>query len=270
MQHNSLGQLQPHLYGLDLAHPPQPLGLSYIPLYPLYYYRLQIEHNQQCINIGEVKNIQNIINSKIDDSVENRPRVDFDVQNDELLCKCLKDGYQIVINTKEVTPTSVYTRDYEMLLYISGKLYGITKNEDNISFNKLNYFTKAQEQPLQYLSPLMLSIVVNPNTQITKVFDSQLMCPTKRNNYESTTYLDNTLFKFETDLVKTQFDSIENRTDREGNTIYNIPRYNHFDDNKDRGNRTRGKWMKVDINKTDPDKYFTISHIITKFRQSFS
>jgi hypothetical protein len=50
-------------------------------------------NNQQCINIGEVKNIQNIINSKIDDSVENRPRVDFDVQNDELLCKCLKDGY---------------------------------------------------------------------------------------------------------------------------------------------------------------------------------
>jgi len=54
-------------------------------------------------------------------------------------------------------------------------------------------------------------------------------------------------------------------TDREGNIIYNIPRFG----NEQYGNRLRGKWMKVDMTGA-PSEYSTISHVITKFRQSFS
>lgn len=72
---------------------------------------------------------------------------------------------------------------------------------------------------------------------------------------------------FETDLVKKTYGTqMEPYTDREGNIIYNIPRYM----NEPYGNRIRGKWLKVDINNNKPTDLFTISHIITKYRQSYS
>ena len=55
-------------------------------------------------------------------------------------------------------------------------------------------------------------------------------------------------------------------TDREGNIIYNVPRFG----NKEYGNRLRGKWMKVSMDNENPSEYCTVSHVITKFRQSFS
>jgi len=83
--------------------------------------------------------------------------------------------------------------------------------------------------------------------------------------------LDNTQLAFETDLVeKTYADNMEPYTDREGNIIYNIPRYETKALGKKCGNRIRGKWMKVDIKNDVPTEFFTISHVITKFRQSFS
>ena len=54
-------------------------------------------------------------------------------------------------------------------------------------------------------------------------------------------------------------------TDREGNIQYAIPRSN----NAEYGNRLKGKWMKVTIEDENPKYNNTISHIITKFRQSF-
>ena len=72
---------------------------------------------------------------------------------------------------------------------------------------------------------------------------------------------------FETDIVKKMYGtSMEPYTDREGNIIYNIPRYQ----NESYGNRIRGKWMKVGITNDNPTSLFTISHVITKFRRSFS
>lgn len=66
---------------------------------------------------------------------------------------------------------------------------------------------------------------------------------------------------FETDLMRHQRISA-----REGNIQYAIPRA----DNEDYGNRMRGKWMKVTMTDTNPEYDYAISHIITKFRQSFS
>ena len=59
----------------------------------------------------------------------------------------------------------------------------------------------------------------------------------------------------------------ESYTDREGNIIYNIPRHTN---ELGYGCRIRGKWMRVEINNNSPVELFTLSHVITKFRQSFS
>ena len=67
------------------------------------------------LNYGEQANVQNIINNRITSDV---PYVDYDLQNDELLCKCLTDGDQLVFNTKYNISTSIYTRRYNDILYI--------------------------------------------------------------------------------------------------------------------------------------------------------
>ena len=103
---------------------------------------------------------------------------------------------------------------------------------------------------------------------VTKVYDSQQVIPIKRDLFTAEHHiLENTTLAFETDIVnKTYGTNMEPYTDREGNLIYNVPRF----ENKPYGNRIRGKWMKVGINKNNPTELFTLSHVITKFRQSFS
>jgi len=71
--------------------------------------------------------------------------------------------------------------------------------------------------------------------------------------------------EFETDINNTNTNSIEPHTDREGNIIYNIPRYGE----NVWGNRMRGKWLRTSFEQT-PHEFFTISHVITKIRQSYS
>jgi hypothetical protein len=74
---------------------------------------------------------------------------------------------------------------------------------------------------------------------------------------------------FETDLYdKVIADNTDRYTDREGNIIYNVPRWG----NEAYGNRMRGKWMKVGMELEEPNinNYSCLSHVITKFRQSFS
>ena len=82
----------------------------------------------------------------------------------------------------------------------------------------------------------------------------------------SSTFTDRLSMSFQTDIYSRDQYNVDSYTDREGNIIYNVPRYN----NEEYGSRIRGKWMKVGINKQQPDDLFTISHVITKFRQSFS
>jgi hypothetical protein len=98
------------------------------------------------------------------------------------------------------------------------------------------------------------------------VFDSQQIVPIKRNAYLPD-IVNNTNMKFETDLYNaTWADMNEVYTDREGNIIYNIPRF----EQEAYGNRLRGKWMKVEMTNNKQSQYTSISHVITKFRQSFS
>ena len=214
------------------------------------------------VNYGEQLFVQNLINNSISNDV---PYVDYDIQNNELLCKCLNDGEQIVFNTKYNIATSIYNRKYDNIAYIKNHLFGIY----NKNVYKFNYI-KNQKQPT-FLTPIALHFVVNPNTSITKVFDSQQIVPIKRNTYLPD-IVNNTNMKFETDLYNaTWADMNEVYTDREGNIIYNIPRF----EQEAYGNRLRGKWMKVEMtndnqSQYNQSQYTSISHVITKFRQSFS
>ena len=260
-----------------------------------------------CINFGERLNVQNLINSRIGPSYI--PRVDYDVQNSELLCKFLKDKEypykrpQLVFNLKANIATSVYTRTYSDIVSIKNCLYGVNIYVEfdhqgqqvvynkYISYTKYNYLSPKDiyNPPYEFLTPMKVSFVVNPNASTTKTFDSQQLVPAKRmawwrddeNSSDPeyyTKYFDGynnngTTVKFETDINstsvhigRTSVSSTLPYTEREGNIIYNIPRFG----NNDWGNRLRGKWMRVDFNFKNPTEYTTMSHVITKFRQSYS
>ncbi len=221
----------------------------------------------ECVNIGERLNIQNILNAKMSTEI---PRVDYDLQNNELLCKCLEGGDQMIFNLKLNIATSIYTRRYEDIITVQNHIYGY--NSDSIT--KYNHLKPS----VQFMSPMMLSFVVNPSASTTKVFDSQQLTSIKRKDWDKTslsekepgyytTYFEDASgeLSFETDINKTD-NPIKAYTDREGNIVYNIPRFG----NGDWGNRLRGKWMRVNMNYITPTEYTTISHVITKFRQSYS
>lgn len=226
-------------------------------------------NSNECVNLGEMLNVQNIINAKIS---ENVPRVDYDLQNNELLCKCFNNGEQIVFNLKHKMATSVYNRNYEDIISIQNHIYGYINDDSKDIITRYNYLKSDTE----FMSPMQIDFVVNHASSTTKVFDSQQLVPMKRkgwlstNREDETTYFEDSLgtngsLSFETDINSTT-NEIQAYTDREGNIIYNIPRFG----NGDWGNRLRGKWMRVNMNYGTPTEYTTISHVITKFRQSYS
>lgn len=218
----------------------------------------------QVVNYGEQLNVQNIINDYIVGDSNHTPKINYDLQNNELLCKCLEDGKQLVFNTKYNVATSIYTRDYDSILDIKNHQYGL-KNTNTLHITKYNYLPYDN---YTYLAPLKLEFIVNPSASVTKVFDSQQIIPIKRDSYTNSAQIMNGVqMAFETDIVSRSLADKEPYTDREGNIIYNIPRHTN---ELGYGCRIRGKWMRVEINNNSPIELFTLSHVITKFRQSFS
>lgn len=218
--------------------------------------------DDQVINFGERTGVQNIINQNITTNV---PEVDYDIQNDELLCKCFGND-QIVFNLKYSIATAIYTRYYKKMFYIKNHLYSMYNLQYDTQYfvEKCNYM--SHNDKCTYLTPIKLEFIVNPSASVTKVFDSQQIVPIKMSDEGSSEFMDGLQLSFQTDIYAKDSYSVDSYTDREGNIIYSIPRYN----NEMYGYRMRGKWMKVGINKSQPDDLFTISHVITKFRQSFS
>jgi hypothetical protein len=179
------------------------------------------------------------------------------------LCQILKEGEQLVLNTKYNIPVSIYNRKYDEVVYVKNHLFGLFKDTDNnqLVITKDNYLNNYSE--VKYLAPMILDFVVNPNVSVVKTFDNQQIVPIKRSN----TIIPNVSISVETDLYEKTGVNINNiHTDREGNLLYAIPRFG----NEDFGNRMRGKWMKVRIENEEPTDYSTLSHVITKFRQSYS
>lgn len=258
-----------------------------------------------CANYSELKFVQNAVNKFItEDTSDYRPLIHYDLQNLELICAFLKvnenhyskylptvveDNAQLIFSLKLDISTALYTRDYDHIITFDNILFGINNVNQPWTFTKFNYI-REEESLEQYLSPTILSFVVNPQPSITKVFDNQKVVTVRRNvqtrhepdvvpsndydKYIIKTYLENKYYTFTTDLHQSfegTINNVETITDREGNILYPVPRYvDAFNDFKLYGQRMRGKWMRVDIRNDDPAYNFAISHIITKFRQSFS
>lgn len=215
------------------------------------------------VNYCEYANVQNITNENSDNTY--RPHIDYDIQNLEVLCKFLTDGNQLIFSSKLGVGTSIYTRDYESTIQFNNVLYGLKIADYKPYAKQYNYLTDCEE----FLTPVKLSFVVNSSASQTKVFDNQKIVTLKRVYIDDSAieYMKNKQFAFTTDICGiTELNAIDSVTDREGNVCYTIPRFA----NAEYGNRIRGKWMKVDIVDNKPNKESSISHIITKFRQSYS
>ena len=244
-------------------------------------------YNQGVVNYSEITNVQNIVNEQIDDR---RPTIDYDLQNYELSCNCLKDNKQLTFNLKLNCATSVYTRLYSDSIYFNNNFIGLNIDEGGFTAKQYNYLDSIES----YLTPVMLQFSVNNVPSQTKVFDNQkivligktgepvvadtslygntaLLYPRylidklekEANLYNP--FMANKYFSFTTDYYNTE-EQPKGYTDRENNICYAIPRVI----NSEYGDRLRGKWMKVDITDEEPDQSFAISHVITKVRQSYS
>lgn len=130
-----------------------------------------MSNGQAVVNIGEQTNVQSCINKYITEDI---PTIHYDLQNNELLCKCL-GGKQMVFNVKLNVATSIYDRSYEDMIMFDNVLYGIydgcTTNRTEVL--KYNYLADIDGNEIQYNEPARLEFVVNPSASITKVFDNQ-------------------------------------------------------------------------------------------------
>lgn len=207
-------------------------------------------------SISKQTNVQNLLNSKFCKGI---PRISYDLQNDELLCKCLEDEKQLVINTKYVIASSVYTRNYIDIIEFNNTIFGITNNFEFVRYNNRSH----ADGFITYM-PYVLKFVVNQIPYITKVFDNQELvlsqCCEDIDDFKQS----NT-FSFSTNSQEIKDKNID-MTNHEYNISYAIPRERDLD----YGNRLRGKWMTAEINNKNPKFESSISCVLTKFRQSLS
>ena len=229
-----------------------------------------VQYSNAVVNYGEHLNVQNLINENITDELSH---IGYDLQNDELFCNIF--GIQsLIFNTKYNMATSVYSNNIKNernILYFNNVAYVI---EVDLSRVQLNYINDATDSGVYKLNS-KLSFVVNKGPSQTKVFDNQKVVTLYRDTRVDHSMDDDPLafnFSFATDSIPATTSAVISATsDREKNIQYAIPRY----DNQGYGQRMRGKWMRVDITDADlsdseNNKYYGISHVITKFRQSYS
>lgn len=231
--------------------------------------------SMQVIDFTEKTNVKTLMKNC---DITNTPTIEYDPNNDELLFNNVT-----LINTGEDTDGS-YTLSFNCKFDIAQSLYDINgcvntvynnkTNQDDIIYintNKQGQICNSQlSNTKNNASKYYLKFIVNPNASVTKVFDNQqIVYPHMYyNTYGNTSFgFDNTI-NFSTDLSKanTLNTNEENSyTDREGNVCFSIPRC--LNNNIQ---RLRGKWMIESIMNNDPESYSSISHIITKFRQSYN
>mgnify|MGYP006988826273 FL=1 len=92
----------------------------------------------------------------------------------------VQDDAQLIFSLKLDVSTSLYTRDYDHIIVFDNILFGINNVHEPWTFTKFNYI-REEESEEKYLSPTILSFVVNPQPSITKVFDNQKVVTVRRN-----------------------------------------------------------------------------------------
>ena len=231
--------------------------------------------SMQVIDFTEKTNVKTLMKNC---DITNTPTIEYDPNNDELLFNNVT-----LNNTGEDTDGS-YTLAFNCKFDIAQSLYDINGCVNTIYNNKTNqddiiYINTNAEGEIcnsqlsntkNNTSRYYLKFIVNPNASVTKVFDNQqIVYPHMYyNTYGNTSSRFNNAINFSTDLSKanTLNTNEENSyTDREGNVCFSIPRC--LNNNIQ---RLRGKWMIESIMNNDPESYSSISHIITKFRQSYN
>lgn len=201
------------------------------------------------------------------------PTIIYDATNDELLFypiknnSVLSDEMTLAFNCKLNIAQSMYS----MLDGQLATLYNnLTNQNDAISINpNLVFYIRwcNDGETTSFAHTARLHFVVNPNPSTTKVFDNQqIVFPqlynTASSHAEQTANYDNFDCNLYTDLDKAG--RIGKYTNREGNICFPIPRC------ADGIRRLRGKWMIEEIWMEGSDNDHAISHIITKFRQSYN
>lgn len=231
--------------------------------------------SMQVIDFTEKTNVKTLMKNC---DITNTPTIEYDPNNDELLFNNVT-----LNNTGEDTDGS-YTLAFNCKFDIAQSLYDINGCVNTIYNNKTNqddiiYINTNAEGEIcnsqlsntkNNTSRYYLKFIVNPNASVTKVFDNQqIVYPHMYyNTYGNTSFGFDNAINFSTDLSKanTLNTNEENSyTDREGNVCFSIPRC--LNNNIQ---RLRGKWMIESIMNNDPESYSSISHIITKFRQSYN
>ena len=231
--------------------------------------------SMQVIDFTEKTNVKTLMKNC---DITNTPTIEYDPNNDELLFNNVT-----LNNTGEDTDGS-YTLAFNCKFDIAQSLYDINGCVNTIYNNKTNqddiiYINTNAEGEIcnsqlsntkNNTSKYYLKFIVNPNASVTKVFDNQqIVYPhIYYNTYGNTSFGFDNAINFSTDLSKanTLNTNEENSyTDREGNVCFSIPRCSN-----NNIQRLRGKWMIESIMNNNPESYSSISHIITKFRQSYN
>ena len=231
--------------------------------------------SMQVIDFTEKTNVKTLMkNCDITDT----PTIEYDPNNDELLFNNVT-----LNNTGEDTDGS-YTLAFNCKFDIAQSLYDINgcvntiynnkTNQDDIIYINTNAKGEICNSQLSNTknntSRYYLKFIVNPNASVTKVFDNQqIVYPHMYyNTYGNTSSGFDNAINFSTDLSKANTLNTNEKnsyTNREGNVCFSIPRC--LNNNIQ---RLRGKWMIESIMNNDPESCSSISHIITKFRQSYN
>lgn len=225
------------------------------------------------LDFTESCNVKTLMQINITDNVQ-VPTITYDAINDELLFHPIKNNsilseeMTLAFNCKLNIAQSMYSVLNGQLATVYNNL---TNQNDAISINsKLRIYTRwcdDGETPTDDADTARLHFVVNPNPSTTKVFDNQqIVFPQLYNTTSSHTKQTADYNNFNCNLY-TDLDEagmVDGYTNREGNICFPIPRC------ADRIRRLRGKWMIEEMLFDSNDNDHAISHIITKFRQSYN
>ncbi|QOR57746.1 hypothetical protein [uncultured phage cr131_1] len=208
------------------------------------------------------------------------PAIAYDAANDELIFYPIISnyaGYNLNCSLAFNCRLNIAQSLYNLISRNVASVYNLyTKCNDvlSICMNKysMTYYKSVHQNEGTYEQSLaQLKFVINPTASITKVFDNlQIIYPQLYEAYSGIYYDTNTLddlgtIYFKTDLDRTTGHQLRKGyyTVREGNICFPIPRCT------DGIRRLRGKWM-IETIEWAGNRNKAISHIITKFRQSYN
>lgn len=239
--------------------------------------------NNRVFNYSEDKNVQNLLNKYFDWDTKEVPSLTYDQIYEELQFSPIEYNEfkvahaALIFNLKYNIATSIYSLPKNSQRTLQFEKDVVCFDEDDTK-TYLQSFSNDKDGNIA--TPMCIKFAINANPSNTKVFDNQqIVFASYNEKYTESEFFKDKRYQFFTDLYNTSFEMetvFPQITNREGNINYPIPRaqFNNLTQsdiyNKQYGQRMRGKWMIETITDYEPTKNSSISHIITKFRQSYN